>query len=249
MSNSRLINDDCLKAMDALIAEGVVVDAIITDPPYGRTHCRWDSIIDLESMWSRLSALIKEGGAIVIFGSEPFSSCLRVSNIKNFKYDWVWNKRVGANFLQYKFYPSKVHEIVSVFGYGKTIYQPQMEAGTPYKGTRSDKVRVSRSVFRTNLDGNTKDNEGTRYPKSIIHFDKDKNKVHPTQKPVALLEYLVRTYTQEEETVLDFTMGSGTTGIACKKLNRQFIGIELEKKYFNIAKERIANEHDTLFSM
>lgn len=228
-----IYNGDCLEVMDKLIEQGVKVDAIITDPPYGTTACKWDSVIPFDEMWERLNKLIKDNGAIALFGSEPFSSELRHSNLKKFKYDWIWEKPQGANFMLVKHQPYKVHEIISVFN--RHSYNPQMEEGTPYisgKGTSGD------------ITGNVKKvqtkNKGTRYPRSIQRFSLNKSKsLHPTQKPVELLEYLVKTYTNEGEIVLDFTMGSGSTGVACINTNRKFIGIELDENYFNIAKKRL----------
>jgi site-specific DNA-methyltransferase (adenine-specific) len=250
MQKIQLYNGDCLEVMDRLIEKGVKVDAIITDPPYGTTACKWDSVIHFEAMWERLNKLIKDNGAIVLFGSEPFSSALRMSNIKNYKYDWVWEKQQGANFANVNYQPFRVSECVSVFGEFATSfnkkktknYNPQMSEGTPYL------CKSGKQKHDTLNNGSAKDglhiteNKGQRHPRNIIKFNHDKTKHHPTQKPVALMEYLVKTYTNEGEIVLDFTMGSGTTGVACKNLNRKFIGIELDEKYFNIAKERIEKE-------
>lgn len=211
------------------------VDCIIADIPYGTTACKWDVVIPFEPMWEQLHRIIKPNGAICLFGSEPFSSALRMSNIKNFKYDWIWEKEQGANFMLCKYQPYKVHEIVSVFSKAKHNYFPQMTEGKPYvsgKG-KSGEVTGNRPKVQTK-------NEGKRYPRSIQKFCTQKNKsTHPTQKPIALLEYLIKTYTNEGETVLDFTMGSGSTGVACVNTNRNFIGIELDEGYFNIAKQRI----------
>lgn len=241
MSNSvQLHHGDCLKVMDKLIEQGVKVDAIITDPPYGTTACKWDSVIPFEPMWERLNKIIKPNGAIVLFGSEPFSSTLRMSNIKNYKYDWVWNKPRGTGFQIVKYKPLNSFENVLVFGTGgKIFYFPQMR--------ERDKPRVSRNKGSTRQMKIGK--KGLfiskelkkRYPITSLYFSNEnqKDKLHPTQKPVALIEYLIKTYTNEGETVLDFTMGSGTTGVACKNINRKFIGIELDKSYFEIAKERI----------
>ena len=229
----QLYNGDCLELMKN-IPNGSV-DLVLTDPPYGTTACKWDSIIPFEPMWEQLNRIIKQNGAICLFGSEPFSSALRMSNIKNFKYDWIWEKEQGANFMLCKYQPYKVHEIVSVFSKAKHNYFPQMTDGKPYisgKGT-SGEITGNRQKVQTK-------NEGKRYPRSIQRFNTEKNKsTHQTQKPIALLEYLIKTYTNEIETVLDFTMGSGSTGVACINTNRNFIGIELDKGYFDIAKERI----------
>ena len=242
----KLINDDCLKVLPTLPDKSV--DLILTDPPYGTTQCKWDSVIPFEPMWKELKRIIKDNGCIALFGSEPFSSYLRTSNIEWFKYDWIWEKQRGSNFLNYKYQPSKNYEIISIFSSGATSfvknkencpYNPQMVSGIPYEmkqGRGGD--AVVREGSRTGQNIITK-NSGTRYPNAIQKFNSDKEKLHPTQKPIALLEYLIKTYTNENDTVLDFTMGSGSTGVAAKNLNREFIGIELDEKYFNIAKERI----------
>lgn len=241
----QLINDDCLKAMDKLIEDGVKVDAIITDPPYGTTACKWDTVIPFPEMWERLNKLIKPNGAIVLFGSEPFSSALRMSNIKNYKYDWIWKKPRGTGHLNAKKMPMRDSENISIFNVHHSLYNPQMSAGEPYKpkSSKTDRVSISGdTTYGTFIDGNSvrTENFGVRYPKTIIKFGVvERDTLHPTQKPVALMEYLIKTYTNENELVLDFTMGSGTTGVACKNTNRNFIGIELDEKYFEIAKERI----------
>lgn len=236
MPKIELIQGDCLEEMDKLIEQGIKVDAIITDIPYNITQCEWDKLIPFEPMWERLNKLIKPNGAIVLFGSEPFSSALRMSNIKNYKYDWIWNKRKGGNIMCLKYQPYKVHEIVSVFNHKKDCYFPIMT---------DQKERTGRTYSKGEANGIK--NYGDlrtykkKYPKSIMEISNanQKGKVHPTQKPVALMEYLIKTYTNEGETVLDFTMGSGTTGVACKNLNCNFIGIELDEKYFKIAEKRI----------
>ena len=241
-----LHNADCLEILPTIKDKSI--DLILTDPPYGTTACKWDSIIPLEPMWKELKRIIKDNRAIVLFGSEPYSSYLRTSNIDWFKYDWIWEKPRGANFLNYKYQPSKNYEVVSVFSEGATSfvknnsncpYNPQMTKGKAYN-IRQGKggEAIVREGSRTGKNIITK-NEGTRYPNAIQKFNFDVDKLHPTQKPVALLEYLIKTYTNENDTVLDFTMGSGSTGVACKHLNRKFIGIEKDEKYFKIAKERI----------
>lgn len=234
-----LYNGDCLEVMDKLISDGIKVDAIITDPPYGTTACQWDSIIPFDKMWDRLDKLIKPNGAIVLFGSEPFSSALRMSNIKNYKYDWIWEKQKASNFMAMKNQPAKYHENISIFN--KHNYYPIMwetdkkdNRKTVKNPTTNKECHLGEVIRIRNADN------GFRYPKSIIKINKQINgNVHPTQKPVELMEYLIKTYTSENELVLDFTMGSGTTGVACKNLNRSFIGIEIEKKYFDIANDRI----------
>lgn len=229
----QLFQGDCLEVMDKLIKDGVKVDCILTDPPYGTTSCKWDNVIPFDEMWKRLNLLIKDNGAIVLFGSEPFSSALRMSNIKNYKYDWIWEKPQGANFMSVKYQPYKVHENISVFN--KHKYIPQMEKGSPYISGKGTSGEITRNVVKKQTK-----NSGTRYPRSIQKFSINKSKsFHPTQKPTELMEYLIKTYTDENDTVLDFTMGSGSTGVACLNTNRKFIGIELDEKYFEIAKNRI----------
>lgn len=237
----RLIQGDCLEEMDKLIEEGIIVDAIITDPPYGTTVCKWDSIIPFDEMWLRLNKLIKPNGAIVLFGSEPFSSALRMSNIKNYKYDWVWEKTSATGHLNAKKMPMKAHENVMVFYTKLPYYNPQKTSGHTRKVSTAEHKRGSVKTEVYGVHGLTSYDSTERYPRSVLLFPTDKQKiaVHPTQKPVALMEYLIKTYTKENELVLDFTMGSGSTGVACKNTNRHFIGIEKVEKYFNIAKERI----------
>lgn len=241
-----LYKGDCLEVMDKLIEQGVVVDAIITDPPYGTTACKWDSVIPFDEMWERLSKLIKPNGAIVLFGSEPFSSALRMSNIKNYKYDWVWDKKKAGNIFLAKYQPMKTFENVMIFSKERHNYYPIME--------KRDKIKKSKNYGTGESIGGNKTKEEKeytythKYPKAIIEVSNasQKGKVHPTQKPVALMEYLIKTYTNENELVLDFTMGSGTTGVACKNLNRKFIGIEMDDKYFEIAKKRIKDTSSLL---
>ena len=249
----KLYQGDCLEIMDKLIKEGIKVDAIITDPPYGTTSCNWDTVIPFDEMWERLNKLIKPNGAIVLFGSEPFSSFLRASNIKNYKYDWFWNKNNSGNILCAKYMPLKLIENICIFSNGKCPYNPQMiertekeekefikKKGKDYISKKSDMFTGIKSgaFFHTS-------NPKYKYPVNILNFSaqskecNNRVRVHPTQKPVALLEYLIKTYTKEGDLVLDFTMGGGSTGVACLKTKRNFIGIELDKKYFNITKERL----------
>ncbi len=229
---------DCLEIMKEI--ESGSVDAIITDPPYGTTSCKWDSVISFDKMWEQLNRIIKPNGAIVLFGSEPFSSALRMSNIKNYKYDWVWEKSIASNFALSKKQPHKKHENIMIFYKKQPTYNPQMMKGKPYTDNRTT-ARTGVSVGDGKaLNRNPIKNSGERYPKTVQFFNNpNHNNVHPTQKPVALMEYLVKTYTNENETVADFTCGSGTTGVACKNLNRNFIGIELDENYFSVAQKRI----------
>ena len=240
MSKHELILGDCLEELKKISDKSV--DIVLTDPPYGTTQCKWDSVIPFEPMWKELKRIIKDNGCIALFGSEPFSSALRMSNIEWFKYDWVWQKSKATGYLNSKNRPLLKHEIVSTFYNKQCVYNPQnlIKKKTPTisKGNRGKKNNSSGEVYN-------KANKDVlqlykNYPLSIIQFNVDtKAEYHPTQKPVALLEYLIKTYTNENDTVLDFTMGSGSTGIAAKNLNRKFIGIEKDQNYFNIAKDRI----------
>ena len=231
----KLINDDCLKVLPTL--ESNSVDLILTDPPYGTTRNKWDSVIPLDKMWVELKRVSKDNTASVIFSQNPFTSVLVSSNLDMFKYNWIWMKPQGTGHLNAKKYPLKNHEDICVFSLKPHKYNPQMTKGKPYKiksGRPSSNYGDQVSVVT--------ENDGFRYPKTVIEFASDKNKLHPTQKPVALLEYLIKTYTNENDTVLDFTMGSGSTGVACNNTNRNFIGIESNKEYFDIADKRINNK-------
>lgn len=239
MSKIGLYKGDCLKVMDDLISKGIVVDAIICDPPYGTTACKWDSVIPFDEMWLRLNKLIKPNGAIVLFGSEPFSSALRMSNIKNYKYDWVWNKKQASNQLNAKRQPLKIHELVHIFAGGNTAtYYPLMTKG---KFRKKGGSKVKSEIVGDSIIGYHTFNDDY-YPVSILdNFSNANrnNRLHPTQKPVALMEYLIKTYTNENELVLDFTCGSGSTLVGCLNTNRRGIGIEMDDKYFEIARNRI----------
>jgi DNA modification methylase len=242
MDKIQLFKGNCLEIMKDIPSGSV--DAIITDPPYGTTACKWDSVIDFGLMWEQLNRIIKPNGAIVLFGSEPFSSALRMSNIKNYKYDWVWEKSKASNFLQAKYMPLKAHENILIFGKGKVNYYPQKTQGQPFnKGKRKHKNGIATEVYSKipNPEFSVVNKNGLRNPRTVQYFKtaESEGKHHPTQKPVALIEYLIRTYTNEGETVLDFTMGSGTAGVACLNTNRNFIGIEMDDKYFEIAQKRI----------
>lgn len=240
-----LMLGDCLERMKEI--ESGSVDMILTDPPYGTTACKWDSIIPLEPMWAQLKRIIKPNGAIVMTASQPFTSKLISSNYKMFKYSLVWEKEAASNFLNFKYQFGKIHEDICIFGKmatsyskkGTMQYNPQMVKGKAYtckQGKAGDAVARDE---KTRTNSVTTVNKGDRYPTSVLRFQRDKDKLHPTQKPVALMEYLIKTYTNENETVLDFCLGSGTTGVAAKNLNRKFIGIEMDEAYFNIAKDRI----------
>ena len=243
MSDIQLYNGDCLEVMDNLIQQGIKVDAIITDIPYGTTRCKWASLIPFEEMWKRIKEIRKPTTPIVLFGSEPFSSSLRLSNIKEYKYDWKWEKTQATGFFNAKKQPMRCIEDICVFYQKQCLYNPQKTEGhkpvnsyTKYLSTVNKTEVYGKCTKELSGGGNT-----DRFPRQLLTYSSDKQTcyLHPTQKPLELMEYLVKTYTNEGDTVLDFTMGSGTTGVACKKLNRNFIGIELDENYFNIAKERI----------
>jgi len=249
-----LIKGDCLDIMSKLKDNSI--DAIITDPPYGTTACKWDSVIDFGLMWEQLNRIIKPNGAMVLFGSEPFSSALRMSNIKNYKYDWIWEKTMPSGMATAKFMPMKYHEIISVFvNKGKPTFNKQMTERSDIGKERLKNSGKILNGFKSNgnhvgkdkLQGTYSEYDKTKVnPKTIIKIKSVPNcngtKLHPTQKPVALMEYLINTYTDECEMVLDFTMGSGSTGIACINTKRDFIGIEQDEKYFEIAKKRILDK-------
>ena len=292
MGKIDLYKGDCLEVMDELIADGIVVDAIITDPPYNTTACHWDSLIPFnnflmlpkssrskklhpvyrdeyilrelkkggdyndicdyfdkhskEGMWQKLNKLIKSNGAIVLFGSEPFSSALRMSNLDMYKYDWIWEKSRPMGFLEAKNKPMKKHEIISVFSKGASANGCKNRITYNPQGLKEINRKMKNSTDTDNLGKRKSRDVGTEYiqkhtnyPNSILEFNSESKTVHPTQKPVELIEYLIKTYTNEGELVLDFTAGSGSTLIGCLNTNRRGIGIELDDKYFEIAKKRI----------
>jgi site-specific DNA-methyltransferase (adenine-specific) len=229
---------DCLDVMKQIPDKSV--DAIICDLPYGTTQNKWDSIIPLDMLWEQYKRVCK--GAIVLTAQTPFDKVLGCSNLKMLKYEWIWKKESGTGFLNAKKAPLKDHENVLVF-YDKTpTYNPQMRTG--FKPYVCKQGHVGSNYGKVNPQNITESN-GDRYPLTVIEFQRDKNKIHPTQKPLALMEYLVNTYTNEGDTVLDNCMGSGTTGVACKNLNRKFIGIEQDATYYEIAKERIHGSTET----
>ena len=228
-----LLHGDCLELLQNIPDKSI--DMILTDPPYGITNCKWDSVIPFAHMWEQLNRITKDNGAILLFGIEPFSSQLVCSNIHNYRHKWVWNKNNSCGFATVKLRPFSICEDILVFGKNRVNYYPIMESRgkTRNKGgySKSDNYNLQPTLKKNNL----------YYPKNLLNFSNSvqKGKVHPTQKPVTLLEYLIKTYTLEKETVLDFTMGSGSTGVACVNTNRDFIGIELDDNYFSIAKDRI----------
>lgn len=234
---------DCLEIMKEIPDKSI--DMILCDLPYGTTACKWDIIIPFDKLWKHYNRIIKDNGAIVLFGSEPFSSKLRMSNLKKYRYDWKWNKCTHSNPLLAKKQPLRIYEDIIVFYKKQPTYNPQMTKGLPYKKDYNYKKHKN-SI--TNIIMIDKDNtSGLRYPVNIIQFPMSRNnqeRLHPTQKPVTLLEYLIKTYTNENETVLDNCMGSGSTGVACININRNFIGIELDENYYKIACERINNAQE-----
>jgi len=244
-----LLMGDCLKLMNQI--EDRSVDMILVDPPYGTTACAWDSIIPFEPMWRHVRRVLKPRGAAVFMASQPFTSALVMSNVDWFKYQWVWQKSRPSGHVHAKNKPMKKHEDVLVFSSGTTVhatqstsrmtYNPQGLIRTPEGTKRKRNDKGSDSVLSLRPSHRETDRDWTGFPHSIIAFaNPNKDSFHPTQKPVSLMEYLIRTYTNEGETVLDFTMGSGTTGVACVNTRRDFIGIEMEPTYFEIAKNRIA---------
>lgn len=237
MELNKIYNIDCLVGMKDIPDKSI--DMILCDLPYGTTQCKWDTIIPFEPLWENYNRVIKDNGAIVLFGSEPFSSTLRLSNLKHYKYDWIWDKVKGTGFLNAKRQPMRNHEIISVFYKKQCKYNPQKTQGHQMKKSFRAKH------LQTEVYGEMKNDylyESTeRYPRSIQIFSTDtqNSSLHPTQKPVALLEYLIKTYTDKGEIVLDNCMGSGTTAIACMETDRKYIGFELDETYFNIANKRI----------
>lgn len=237
--NMQLYNGDCLEILKDIPDKSI--DLILTDPPYGTTQCKWDSIIPFEKMWPELERIIKDNGAILLFGSEPFSSALRMSNLKMYKYDLYWKKEKPTNFLQLKKRFGKVTENICVFYKKQCTYNPQMTEGEPYN--KGCAVRDTLAYGKQEKAVLVKNDTGLRYPRSVQYFvtAEREGKLHPTQKPLALMEWLIKTYTNEGDTVLDPCMGSGTTAIACINTGRKFIGFEKDTEYYNKALERINN--------
>lgn len=238
-----LYNGNCLEIMKKLPDKSI--DMILCDLPYGTTRNKWDSVIDLESLWVGYRRIIKDNGAIVLFAQTPFDKLLGSSNLKMLRYEWIWEKYMATGFLNAKKMPMKAHENILVFYKKLPIYNPQFTEGKPYttknRGPSSNYGKVNYNFATIN--------DGYRYPRDVLKFKHDKEKFHPTQKPVALLEYLIKTYTNENMLVLDNCRGAGSTGVACLNTNRRFIGIELDENYYNIAKQRIDNHIEQLSLM
>jgi len=222
---------DCLEVMKTIKDNSI--DAIICDLPYGTTDCHWDSIIPLEKLWKEYKRIVKKKGAILLFGSEPFSSALRMSNVKAYRTEWFWNKRAASNVGLVKYHPLKIVETISVFGFEPVNYYPIMTQGKMRMKGGKDKCNTIQSGLRPKYE-----KSDMYYPKNLLDIKKDRG-LHPTQKPLELLEYLVKTYTNENDTILDNTMGSGTTMLACKNLNRNGIGIEKDPQYYAVAVARV----------
>ena len=239
MADIRLYHGDCLELMKQIPDNSV--DMVLCDLPYGTTACKWDIIIPFEPLWEQYRRVCKENAAIVLFASQPFTSMLVMSNLKMFRHEWIWRKNRGSNFANTGREPFKEHEEVLVFSKGKWTYHKQMENRHGAGGNRA-KYRYSNRTKSDNYNGfvgvNSKEFTRLRVPSSVQEFNTEVG-LHPTQKPVALLSYLIKTYTNASETVLDNCMGSGSTGIACLGTDRSFIGIEKEDHYFQVAKSRI----------
>ena len=244
MVNVELYNDDCLVVMRQLIERGIKVDAIIADIPYGIHNNKFDTLIPFNEMWDCLIKLVKDKGNIVLFASGLFTYKLALSNEKLFRYELVWKKSKCGSPLTAKYMPLKKHENILVFGKSAAYYEPQMQIGTPYKRKYMPN-KVNNLGF--GIEGVQTDNKGTRHPTTILDFPQKwrrQDQLHPTQKPVELMEFLVKSYCPKNGIVLDFTMGSGSTGVACMNTERDFIGIEINENYFNIAKTRIKKNEE-----
>lgn len=238
VDNAVLFNNDCFKVFPQI--QDKSIDMILCDLPYGTTACKWDTILPFDKLWEQYERIIKDNGAIVLFGAEPFSSLLRVSNIKLYKYDWVWEKSKASGYLNAKKQPMRAHENILIFYRKPCVYNPQFKESTPYnKGTAYRPTDVYGQQVATEVKS-----DGKRYPRSVQYFvtSESEGKLHPTQKPVALMEYLIKTYTNENELVLDNCFGSNTTGVACKNLNRKYIGVEMDKNYFEIGVKRLKTD-------
>jgi site-specific DNA-methyltransferase (adenine-specific) len=231
----KLLLGDCLDILPTLADNSV--DMVLVDLPYGTTACKWDSIIPLDQLWEQYNRICKKNGAMVFTAAQPFTTILAASNIENFRYEWIWEKPQGTNPMNAKVMPLKSHENILVFYRTKPTYNPQMWYSTPYSGFSSDTATIG-EVYGKQKSKHRDNPDGSRYPKTVLKFKQEKG-LHPTQKPVDLMEYLIKTYTNSGEVVLDNTMGSGTTGVAAIRCGRNFIGIESDPEYYQIAKERI----------
>lgn len=247
IQTNKIYNENCLEGMKK-IADGSI-DAIVCDLPYGTTACSWDSIIPFDKLWAEYERVIKKNGAIVLFGAEPFSTALRTSNIKDYKYDWYWHKNTATGFTFAKKQPMRSIETISIFCNGTPHYDPQGVFEVRQPKVKKRNGQLSDIYQSKSLSGKEYIQEYSGYPNNVLKFDKEpKNCFHPTQKPVALLEYLVKTYTRKNELVLDNCMGSGTTAIACLNMDRQFIGFETDAYYYEQSLKRI-RENQTQISL
>jgi len=244
-----LMIGDCIKVMSEIPDNSV--DMVLVDPPYGSTKNKWDTEIDLGKMWKQVKRITKFNSALVFFAQTPFDKILGASNISELKYEWIWEKEQGTGHLNSKFCPMKKHENILVFSKAAASFVKDNKKAMSYFPVMSEGKSYTQSSGRPSSNYDAKnckttitENDGFRYPTSVLKFQRDKEKLHPTQKPIALLEYLIKTYTLKNEIVLDFTMGSGSTGVACRNTNRSFIGIELDPKYFEIAESRILRRVD-----
>lgn len=239
----KLEKGDCLDLMDKNIKDKSV-DLILCDLPYGTTGHKWDFVIPFDELWKQYNRIIKDHGAIVLFGAEPFSTKLKMSNLKMYRYDWIWCKTIATMFPLCHKRPMCKHELISVFYKHLPTYNPQMEKGKPYKSKSKGKtLDKTGNFFSKGIKSMPRNNKGTRFPTTLLKCSNSNHKrYHPTEKPLNILEYLIKTYTNEGDLVLDNCMGSGSTGVAAKRLKRDFIGYELNDHYFDIATERINNE-------
>ena len=251
MNSINLIQGDCLVEMKQI--HNNTIDMVLVDMPYGTTRCKWDSVICMDSMWKQVKRIVKNDAAIVMTASQPFTTTLINSNLKMFKYCCIWEKSKASNFVHANYQPLKAHEDICIFSYGGSAqgsknpmkYNPQHIIGNPYnKGKGNLRTEVLQGGLTKHNKISLENKSGLRKPRSVIYHKtaESEGKHHPTQKPIGLMEYLIKTYTNENETVLDFCMGSGSTGVACLNTNRKFIGIELDEHYFNVAKNRIYEE-------
>jgi DNA modification methylase len=230
-----LLLGDCLEILPTLADNSV--DMVLVDLPYGTTACKWDSIIPLNKLWEQYHRICKKNGAMVFTAAQPFTTILAASNIENFRYEWIWEKPQGTNPMNAKVMPLKSHENILVFYRTKPTYNPQMWYSTPYSGFSSETSKIG-EVYGKAQSKHRDNPDGSRYPKTVLKFKQEKG-LHPTQKPVELMEYLIKTYTNEGDTVLDNTMGSGSTGVAAVRCKRNFIGIEMDSVYYRVAEKRI----------
>ena len=237
----RIICGDCLELLPQVADK--CIDMILCDLPYGLTKNKWDEIIPLDELWKQYNRIIKDNGAIVLTASQPFTSTLVMSNPAMFKYEWIWEKNKAGNFLNAKKQPLKVHENVLVFAKGQTVYNPQFWYSTPYKRWNTQKAVDKQTNYNQHKCNVVKSEDGRRYPLSTIKVNRHERPIHPTQKPLGLFEYLIKTYTNEGEVVLDNCIGVGTTAVAAKNTSRHFIGMEIDKKYCRDAEERLNEEH------